>query len=159
MLHDLHSSIVETTDGLLTQFPDHHLVILGDFNHFKVNWLCDDLDLIDLITEATRKNNILDHCLISKELDGVYSDKNVTYDAPVGNSDHLMISVIPTVKSDEASTKRLHVVYDFRKSHLEALNTRISQIKWNEIINPQEDSYGESYGESFIPSSLMLFRK
>ena len=140
VLHDLRSSIVATADGLLTQFPDNHLVILGDFNLFKVDWLCDDLDLIDLITKPTRKNSILDHCLISNELVGVYSLKNVTYDAPVANSDHVMISVIPTGKSDEAQTKKLHVVvYDFRKSRLEALNAKISQVKWDEIIYPQED--------------------
>ena len=139
VLKKIHNMIVEMSDDLLTRFSNHHLVILGDFNHFNFNGLCQYLDLVDLVKDATRKDSILDHVLVSSGLAEVYVPEYVNYDAPVGTSDHVTILVTPKEYAEHTPKKRLHVVFDYRKSNLEALNSRASQVEWNDIINPNED--------------------
>ena len=51
-MRKVHSAIVETSDDLLTRFSNHHLVILGDFNHFNFNWLCEYFHLVDLVKDV-----------------------------------------------------------------------------------------------------------
>ena len=139
MLHELHLMLVDRVDNLLTQYSSHHLIILGDFNHFNTDSLCNDFDLFDLIDKATRKDRILDHCLISRDLADVYLSENVIYDAPISTSDHLMLTAIPVGRFLEARRSRLHVVYDFRKSNLDALNSKVCHVNWDEIIKSEED--------------------
>ena len=44
---------------------ERRLIILGDFNHFKAEWLSVDLNLTDMVTKPTRGTKILDHILIT----------------------------------------------------------------------------------------------
>lgn len=47
---------------------ERQLIVLGDFNHFKAEWLSVDFNLTDMVTKPTRGTNILDHILISEGL-------------------------------------------------------------------------------------------
>ena len=114
VLRNIHNVIVEISDDLLTRFSNHHLVILGDFNHFDFNRLCQYLDLVDLVKVATRKDSILDHFLVSNGLTEVYVPEYVNYDAPIGTSDHFTIFVTPKEYNEHTPKKRLHVLFAYR---------------------------------------------
>ena len=120
-------------DCLLVKKPTHHLVIVGDFNHFDVPQLCNDLDLSDLVTCPTRHNNVLDHILISRDLNKIYDKSHVHYDSPISTADHVMISVGPVHQNIHTYTKTFVPVYDFRPSHLSRLRQRIESMSWNDI--------------------------
>ena len=138
-LQELHDLLVGIVDDVLAKVPNHHLMILGDFNHFKVDHLCNDLDLVDLIVNPTRKDRILDHFLVSRELTDVYVSGSVTYDAPISTSDHVMLTVTPSGFSSDSVSRKSYIVHDLRKSYLDDLAFKTSQVNWGEIFKHGDD--------------------
>lgn len=130
-----HEEIVQKFDQLLTENPDHNVIIAGDFNHFNVDNLCTDLSLLDLVKQPTRGRNILDHVLVSDSLSEFYNENLVDYDAPIGNSDHKTVTATPKEKMSISNELHAITVYDFRKSHLNALIKQAEKMKWKEILN------------------------
>ena len=85
----IEEDICGLVDAQLTRTPDRELIILGDFNKFDVKLLTTNLCLTDIVVKPTRGCNILDHILISQPLMDTYSPSNVSYNPPIGKSDHL----------------------------------------------------------------------
>ena len=115
-------------------------ILLGDFNQLKIQPLCDELDMIDIVLRPTRGDNTLDRILISSSLSDVYDSQRVEYDAPVGNSDHCILTITPSKLMHEIQTPESvkHVLYDFRESNLRRLENMISQANWSNIINEKD---------------------
>lgn len=53
-------------DGHLSKHSNNRIIIVGDFNHFKVDRLTSNLDLVDLVQRPTRGSYTLDHILIGR---------------------------------------------------------------------------------------------
>ena len=101
---------------------------------FKVQGLCSDLGLYDLILKPTRLNNILDHVLISKDLTKSYNPDKVVYDAPIGSADHKILFCAPDTVETSHTTIRWHTVYDFRLSCLTRLRCNADALDWENLL-------------------------
>ena len=117
----------------------HHscrrVIILGDFNHFDTELSASDLNLSDIIMMPTRGQNILDHILISDNLKDVYPIANVSYEAPIGNSDHLTLVLTPTNTQLRLNDFRRHTVFDYRSKHLAKLLDNAMSLNWTNLLD------------------------
>ena len=138
-LQDLRGKINYEIDRLLSLKPNYDVLILGDFNRLKSSEICDDLTLSDIIDQPTRGDNILDHILVSENILSVYDSRGVKHYAPIGKSDHLVICAEPSILNDVPSSARVHTVYDFRKSNLQHLYSRLSQVDWKSLLSSNDD--------------------
>ena len=110
---------------------------MGDFNHFKADFLCSDLDLVDIVHHPTRGNHILDHILISKDLSDSYTPSSVTYNPPFGKADHKTLIVTPHNHLPQSYTQQ-KVVYDFRLSNIQNLLQKAYTMDWTDINNAED---------------------
>ena len=134
-LKDIYDSIIRVFDNFLVMKPHYHQMMVGDFNSFDVKSLCFDLDLHDLIVKPTRENAILDHIIVSKELSQSYDVNKVIYDAPLGTSDHLMLTCYPSdVLPKTSHGLRYHKLYDFRQSNMDKLFYHCCQMDWMSLV-------------------------
>lgn len=138
-LREVRSALVCKVDDFLSLQPNYSCVFLGDFNQFDVASLCSELDLIDIICQPTRKNSILDHILISKQLQEEYSSSNTFFDCPLGKSDHLMITCLPNSQPPTPINFHLTNVLDLRDSNMLALVVAASKINWSELVSSEQD--------------------
>ena len=105
----IHATLINIIDAILTQKSDYNEIVVGDFNDFHVADLCDSLHgFKGPGNKATRKCNILDHVLVINGLLRYYESNCIGYDAPLANSDHLMISVTPNQSRDSRNLKKVH---------------------------------------------------
>ena len=136
-LSEIRDNIVNVADDFLATDSNNTLIIAGDFNHFKTNRLCSDLDLIDIVHQPTRGNHILDHILISRDLSDSYTEHSVTYNPPIGKADHKTLIATPQNHQSKLSTRN-RVVYDFRLSNINNLLQKAYALDWTDI-NTAED--------------------
>ena len=148
LLLDIQDWLVSEVDRLLSEKSFHHVILVGDFNRFDVNQLCTELDLFDLIVNPTRKNNVLDHILISRGLSPVYCRDNVEYMSPIGRADHMTLCTRPSTSYDGSThlaDRRTRCVYDFRHSNLCKLHEEIVNVSWNEILKDEDNVSHQSH--------------
>ena len=150
----IHDSLVDIVDSFLAKKPNYRYCIVGDFNHFDVAALSADLNLTDLVKSPTRANNILDHILISHDLREVYDESLVTYDCPIGRSDHLMVTCRPLSQDPQNTLLRYSCVLDLRKSNVDALVSAAHNVNWSDVV-PQ-DSDVDTQWNSFYNCVLRL---
>ena len=157
LLLEVHDFLIDFADKFLTMNPFYRLIIAGDMNQFNTNNLCIDLGLVDIVTNPTRLDNILDHILMTKDLASNYDRERVTYDAPIASSDHLMITCIPHCDNIPASITRWHKIYDFRRSHILRLQQQVSLIDWNSLL-PRDSDVSElcDYFHDYLTNLLNL---
>ena len=136
-LSDIRDKIVNVADDILVKDQNNKLVIAGDFNHFKTDRLCSDLDLIDIVQQPTRGNHILDHILISKELSDTYTGSSVTYNPPIGKADHKTLITTPQNHQPQVRTRK-KVVYDFRLSNINNLLQKAYAMDWTDVNNAED---------------------
>ena len=135
-----HDALCLSIDSLITSSPHfEHTIIVGDFNRFGTQQLCQELDLTDLIIAPTRQNNVLDHVLISNSLLSTYDNTSVTYNAPIGTSDHLTIMVTPTSSATQViNNSRVAILRDYRRSNMFRLFTAVSKLNWDELYSESD---------------------
>jgi len=133
------SKLITITDESMNSKTDFNQIIVGDFNDFNVGNLAEELALHDLVLKPTRKNNILDHILVSKDLLLHCSPDRISYDSPLGNSDHLMLSLLPSTTSKHSNFKTLHTLFDLRQSHLFDLKNMANLIDWEGLLTNVDD--------------------
>ena len=124
-------------DELLLEYVNHDLMIAGDFNHLNPEEICVFHDLIDLVKCPTRLNNTLDHILVSRSLSNFYCEDKVQYGAPLGNSDHKILTIAPHLRDtvpDSLSLNNSHRVFDFRQSNVEYLLRSASCVDWDRVV-------------------------
>ena len=86
-------AICSVVDLHCMSYLNQEIIVVGDFNRFDVKSLESELFLTDIVSKPTRGPNILDHVLISEKLKAFYSPSTVSYNAPIGNSDHLTLQI------------------------------------------------------------------
>ena len=64
--------LISEFDSILSRFPDDKLIVTGDFNDLNLKFFNENFRLVDLVTEATRANAILDHIMIDESLCDFY---------------------------------------------------------------------------------------
>ena len=137
------SSIRESIVGMIDRHMDLHverrLIILGDFNHFKAEWLSVDLNLTDMVTKPTRGTKILDHILICDRLKLNYDPQKIRYESPISKSDHLTLIMEPIYGLKSPNTTRMHVVYDYRHSNIDKLLENAENIDWTLVTDPNDN--------------------
>ena len=138
-LETIEDDINRLLDDHLAKFPNRDIIILGDFNKFDVRLLETDLSLADIVKKPTRGASTLDHVLISDNLKRIYDPSNVTYNPPVGKSDHLTLLIEPNKETKLLNHTRQHVVYDYRKSNIEKLLNKADSSDWKIIVNHTDD--------------------
>lgn len=141
ILSETESFICDACDCLLSDRPNHHLIIAGDTNALNTESLCESLALFDLVKKPTRGMNTLDHILVSNDLNSQYSSDRVQYDAPLGNADHKMILASPLNNLRGLKLMTCRKLMDLRLSNLQYLHHELSQANWSvieEIEDPNE---------------------
>ena len=126
----LEDDICALFDYELGSVANRRLIILGDFNQFDVKRLESALSLTDIVNRPTRGNNILDHALISENLISCYDSSKVSFNPPVGKSDHLTLLITPDYCLPQYEDRRKIKVFDFRKSNIENLVQDAATISW-----------------------------
>ena len=118
--------IISNFDVFLAKYCDFDIIMCGDLNRYDVQSISAHLDLLNLVTEPTRSNVILDYFLVSSAKSHAY---NVTVAAPISNSDHATINAEPKapLKFTNAITKPL---YDLRQSNIDKFYGELSIINW-----------------------------
>ena len=139
-LEAIRDKVVDIVDEHLTAHRIDKTIIVGDFNHFRVDRLSSDLDLIDIVQHQTRGNNILDHILINRDLSAVYKPGDVVYDPPIGKSDHKTLVATPSNHSNQRKNSQLKVVYDFRDSNMRDLLQKAYNTNWEETQHTEDVS-------------------
>lgn len=138
-LNVISDTLCNTVDLFLIDNANYNIIIMGDLNRFKCEDICTDLVLFDIVKQPTRGKNVLDRILISESICEVY-EKNISFHAPIGNSDHLTITVDALNLYDDSDTQiRTHTIYDFRKSNLQLLGQNLSSIDWDAFFSVIED--------------------
>ena len=122
----LASSLRAATPALLSEYPNHEFFITGDFNHVDVSCFESSFNLLNIITQPTRFNAVIDLLLIPDHLTDRY--KNAKILPPLGASDHNVIIVEP-IKSFSKKTSFTKVL-DFRDSHVVKALAYLSNIDW-----------------------------
>ena len=116
---ELNDYLINATDRLRNEHPDHGLVLLGDFNDFDSSNLVTHHSLKQVVQQPTRNSAVLD--LIVTNMHDLYSSP--TIHAPLGSSDHNIVLWQPSLTDRQSpwvkSPKRL--VHHYPRSGIDAL--------------------------------------
>ena len=104
--------------------------------------------MIDILNRPTRGDNILDHILVSHDLREVYDESLVSYDCPVGRSDHLMITCRPSRNDPVKGFLRYSCVLDLRNSNISSLVSAANAVNWSEVVS--QDANVNTQWNSFL---------
>ena len=131
-LTEISDAIVKQVAHFLIENPSCSVIILGDFNHFNTNTVVNELNLSNIVTKPTRKENILDKILISKDLKSIFEPDRIIYDSPLGNSDHRLLTAYPIdeIKGKYHNSRQV-CIYDYRNSNMTALANYLLPIDWS----------------------------
>jgi hypothetical protein len=158
---NIHDYIVNSVDEFLISAPNYNLILCGDFNDFYIrNYLerlCTDLNVVNLVNVPTRKDAILDLCLVSVDIVKLY--QNVTVGASIGNTDHNTIFVKPVATTTEISV--LCKVYDFRESNISSFLNVLAFIDYSDMYKLDSiNDKAQFLNDSLIKaSSVIPFRE
>jgi len=129
-VHQCFNLLIEKIDEILSKYPSYKICISGDFNRFDVSYLCDSLNLKNIVNANTRYNALLDYCLVSKS---IYLNFCVTVKDPVSTSDHN--AILCYFRHDQASQKIKKEFFDYRKSNMDLFAHSVSNIDWQPFYN------------------------
>ena len=133
---DLNNYLINSADFIRNKYPDHGLVILGDFNDFKIGNLTSNQNLKQVVDHPTRGLATLD--LIITNLHKFYN--NPTILAPFGSSDHSIVHWFPPADSatiNNTSVKPVkHLVCRYPRSGIDAFGRWITTQNWFSELSP-----------------------
>ena len=124
---ELNDYLINTTDRLRNDHPDHGLVLLGDFNDFDCGNLVSHHSLKQVVQQPTRDSAILD--LIVTNMHNLYSSP--TIHAPLDSSDHNIVFWQPIALRQPSrikSPKRL--VHPFPRSGIDTFGRWVGTHDW-----------------------------
>ena len=100
---DLNEYLINTADQIRNKYPDHNLILTGDFNDFETGPLISSLNVKQVVEKPTRGAAILD--LIITNLFQLYQSPHIL--APLGSSDHNIVHWQPS--NDRANKEKRQV--------------------------------------------------
>lgn len=133
-LKELNDYLINTTERLCNEHPDHGLVLLGDFNDFDCSNLVTHHSLKQVVQQPTRDSAILD--LILTNMHNLCSSP--TTHAPLGSSDHNIIlwhpSQVHRPSPGVKSTQRL--MRHYPRSGIDAFGRWATTHEWFIDLGP-----------------------
>lgn len=118
-------------DNVLTIHPDHSVIVCGDLNRFNINVICLSFNLVNLNTNATYGDSMLDYILIPDSLSDEY---RIELCCPIDKSKTPHSSLLATASSESGTdlcvTKK---VFDLRFSFICDFVQNVSEIDWSFI--------------------------
>lgn len=158
--HEIIEFITVNLDNLLSLHLNHNIIVTGDFNRLDTDYVSDAFELVNVVSEPTRGDVILDLVLLSKSL---VNDYFVSVGPPVSTSDHRTIFCSPK-KNIRALNHKFVTVYDLRDSYINAFIHKLSCVNFTSFYDmnmPLDDKVRQLSGiieECFtqtIPSSTV----
>ena len=119
-------------DEFLSMHPNDKLVLAGDTNDFKTDFLMENFNLIDRVDGATRKDSILDHIWLHDDLSDVYPNF-ADVGPPLSSSDHNCVFLKPVCATYNPNSCRSALVWDFRDSHVSDFLQKLTTTDFNSI--------------------------
>ena len=131
---ELNDYLINTTDRLRNEHPDHGLVLPSDFNDFDCSNLVSHHSLKQVLQQPTRNSAILD--LIVTNLHNLYSSP--TIHALLGSSDHNIVFWQPSLAHRQSPLvnppKRL--VRHYPRSGIDAFGRWVTTHDWFTDLGP-----------------------
>ena len=125
--------LLTSIDSLRTKYPDIGILILGDFNRMKVDYVLRGNNLHQLVYFPIRGQATLDLMLVSSNLNKLYP-KPVPI-LPIGFSDHVSILWTPKIRPKPTSSKKsVKVTHPMRESGIHEFGCWIQGLNWHEIL-------------------------
>ena len=124
--------IISTMDSLWTRKPSIGIVLLGDFNRFNIRPICNGNNLVQVVSEPTRRDAILD--LIVTNFADQYQCPIVT--SPIGRSDHNCVVWSPK-QSSGGNQHHKKVIRPMKDSNIRSFGRWIQEQTWNEVLEPE----------------------
>ena len=157
------SYFLSNFDTFLTAYCDCDIILCGDLNRYNVLSVCDQFDIVNLVTEPTRCEAQLDYFIISSSRGHAY---DVSVLPPISNADHKSILAVPKGKCTLDNSRKLimKAVYDFRHEHVNSFVAHLSSINWTPFyladldINEKCDVFHETVFDALqlcIPRKLV----
>ena len=130
--------LIECIDEMLLNYPNHHVIIIGDLNRFPVNDMCSNLDLKSLYDGPTYGNSQLDYILVSSELKSEYK---ASLELPIDNSKlyHSSILATPATHNNQSYINVQKVIYDMRPSNVSLFLSLLQLTDWSYLHSPAVD--------------------
>ena len=122
----IRNQITTDADTLKQRYPNHRLILTGDFNKLDTCDLENELNLVQIITEATRGNAILDKVFMDASLADVYLPPSIG--PALANSDHRIISLRPPKTISKIT--QMKTVYDLRENNINKVRNALAAIPW-----------------------------
>jgi len=123
--------ILTSCDALIRKYPDCGIVISGDFNTLDTDLFNKYLHLSQIVTKATRGNNLLDK--IFTNCKSWYSTPAIL--PPVGKSDHNVILVRPNYVKTARVTKKSVFNRQITSEALADIANGLSRVKWHNMYH------------------------
>ena len=122
--------LVKTLTEILVKYPNHSLVLGGDFNSLDCSALENVFHLTNIVKFPTRENSFLDKIYTN---DMSYINANVQKCAPLGKADHACVLVHDVIlkKSEYRTVYKRTVTTDARYS----IMLDIAKIDWSYLCN------------------------
>jgi len=124
---------VDFIDKVQNDHPSTNVIILGDFNKAPVQTLCNSLNLKPIVTEKTRKDAILDQCLVSKNIHPLFQ---CDVEPPLANSDHN--SVILFKKDRPKFEYETKTFVDLRQSNIDNFLSVMCSANWSQFYTSSD---------------------
>ena len=124
--------LVSELDHLFSLYPHDKLLIAGDFNDFNTDFFQESFGLVNRVTEATRRNALLDHIWIDESVCDFYPSP-ASVGPPLKNSDHNCILLRPLRQLQSVKDYRPHLVWDLRDANICDYFSRLSSSNFDAI--------------------------
>jgi len=147
--------IIDFIEDIKEQCNFSGIILCGDFNRVSTMLIEGELDISNIVHDATRGDSTLDKIFISPSLTKFI--KGVHCIDPIASSDHNAIIVDPLITNSMSkpnSKSPYTSVYDFRMSNLSLSETFFSSINWSLQFETQSISDTVDIFYSLISSAL-----
>ena len=126
--------IISQCDLILSTYHDFDIFLCGDFNRLQTKSIEDSFDLVNVVNEPTRGNATLDLFLVTASL---VSRLDASVEAPVCNSDHRCVYVVPKCISLPVNSY-FRKVYDLRQHNIDRL-VSVLEVNWSSFYRLNVD--------------------
>ena len=129
---DLLEHLITTVDTMRASQADMRVIIMGDCNDLNRNYLCNELQLRCIVTEATHQHSVLDIIMTDAEF---YS--NCQLQPPIGLSKHKCVATSPDPRPGPPP-HHTRIFRPLRDSSVRDFGQWIVPYEWREILMSQD---------------------
>ena len=146
---DNNEKLLYMMDKAVLQAGTHHVLVMGDFNYPEINYECEfvaagDTDPSTLFFNKTQElclfQHIYDATRVRQDqtpsiLDYVFTDQenlidSVIYEAPLGKSDHLVLTWELLLSTQQLESKQ--VKFNYYKGDYQSIQASLQTVNWKE---------------------------